>query len=708
MNTVTTTRARLWHRPELGCHRLAQAIAWKAERLGAGKLSASGIPDLEGGIIFRFDSRKGRMELLWQAGEGDRIASVPGSFSILELSDYQIEKPIKAAMKPALGSALARADFSPFSPTDQQPLPTLSALTRDWLVPGCCGWFGYTLHSAFSHDEGLQCVFMDKSRTLHARLSRALADSPPVSGAFRIGGIVVTFPDDPRNAPERGTVAHQIERLFAFVLSRVRIEGVSARQPDPNASDDAASVQLQRLRAGAMPLENIFRLPADQNWRQFMAEGDTAHFLGVGTQPSDCNAYVWHSDKSCFHMRPSLHGRLARLIHYPWALDSSLGSGLYFTNMTDRDIITDGAEERLDQLLDHCAETGAHDQVILLENTCIPKILGQDLRQVGQEFTRRNQTPLLQSHPGQAWKSHLGGITHMYLDLMAHARREEPPVPNAINLIGFNPGRGLDELVSLLSDAGVCVNSQVFPTVDLNHVRRYYRAGLQVFRDCAMLNELYDEVFVPTGLSALRPPMPFGMEATRRFLEAITTALGLGEEWKRLWDARSESLLAPCLALREKARGLRVGFVCDVGQASRLWNPERTLGLNILGWLAEFGFGADVLLYEPEGDAEVRTALSAGLSQVANEQGADNSALSTLFFADRDELRRSLLKSKSALFFSEYTDDPRLSETGKAGFSLLDIEMGFAGSLRCLRRLLARAKAPCYRALIPASPEDLP
>jgi hypothetical protein len=66
-------------------------------------------------------------------------------------------------------------------------------------------------------------------------------------------------------------------------------------------------------------------------------------------------------------------------------------------------------------------------------------------------------------------------------------------------------------------------------------------------------------------------------------------------------------------------------------------------------------------------------------------------------FRDRAELQKQLRSGRLSLVYSNVRHDRRLTQSGLLGFSLRNIEMGLAGALRTLNRLLERCEAPFFR-----------
>ena len=120
-------------------------------------------------------------------------------------------------------------------------------------------------------------------------------------------------------------------------------------------------------------------------------------------------------------------------------------------------------------------------------------------------------------------------------------------------------------------------------------------------------------------------------------------------------------------------------------------DPARSGGVQAPALLAEMGFGIDLLLFREKGQPAdpAAEALLAGLP------GAGRHRLRA--FASPEELRKRLRSGGLSIVYSNLCHDRRLTRSGLATFSLRDLEMGTAGALRTLQRLVERCETPFFR-----------
>jgi hypothetical protein len=183
-------------------------------------------------------------------------------------------------------------------------------------------------------------------------------------------------------------------------------------------------------------------------------------------------------------------------------------------------------------------------------------------------------------------------------------------------------------------------------------------------------------------------PAPYGLEATRAFLETTLRALGHEDAGDRLAEraAGFERLhWAPRVAL---ARGHRLGIVCEQARLQRLAGTGSSGGVPLVPVLLEMGFPVSLALV-PDPDAPVDPA-----GDVARWTAA---GVETAVVETPEALAAWLAEPRIEAVFSDYFFDARLVRTGHAPFSLRNFEKGWQGAARTLDRLLDRCTIGCIR-----------
>lgn len=711
--------APLKARPEIACHRLAGALARRLEEQG-GRWRCSALPQMDGSILFSVSGLSGHLTLTWSAGGGIVLPDIPGGFSIEQLDRSGLDRTVLQAMEVILADLLA-GEFSHCSPLGSGEMAgTLIELQErlqdGWLQSKLAGWFAYGVESLQMKAEHIDLAYSDGERRIVfsiGQVGRVGGDTD--SSPMNVPGLRLHLTEDDRTSEEYGKPQHQVERSLAFALARIpfSLESKKGRASDGelgrsggdqcDRGQDREQVSLSDLiRKGGRQENNIFLLPEEKRWRQFMADTDLEHFFHAGWETSSRIAFVQHSDRGCFFMRPYLHAPLTRFINYPKPLGMSSGFQVCSTMLSDRDVISDGSESRLDELLDGIAEEGDAPDTVILDDTCIPKLLGQDLEGVKKRFSGKHDIPILQCFPGASFSGHGEGINQLFQELLIEQSPKNTQVSDSspgINLVGFNLARDLDEICNLLKSIGIRINASLLPNIDAEQARRFSQAQLQVLRPSAFLEDIYRKSFIPTGVPEIMPPAPFGLDASRRWFAEITERLDLGPVWDDYLLARPSGIEAQLVDWKSKTTDLSLGFVVDCGQISRIWDHRRNFGLSPLEVLQEFGFGCTAYVYEDSRKDATRAEIGDVLSDLLSDSGFGEAALELKFFSTEEELTKLLGNGGARLIFSDYFDDPRITSAGKAWFSLADFEMGFEGARRSFERLHRRCRLDYYSRL---------
>jgi hypothetical protein len=182
----------------------------------------------------------------------------------------------------------------------------------------------------------------------------------------------------------------------------------------------------------------------------------------------------------------------------------------------------------------------------------------------------------------------------------------------------------------------------------------------------------------------VKPPSPFGIEGTRRWLGEIARSLQVGERFEEVWRERAAPFITAFEILRQRAAGYRLGFIVAEGEQNQRLASQRLMGVPMRELIAEMGFSTEWLVFRP---AENGTGAAP----------APDGDAGVRYFATPSELERCLRESEAAAFYSEIFFDRRLTRTGHGIFSMSEIEMGVQGAVRSLERLLGRCATPFYR-----------
>lgn len=407
---------------------------------------------------------------------------------------------------------------------------------------------------------------------------------------------------------------------------------------------------------------------------------------------------VFHGDMECrFDQCPE--GNF-RFLNYSSQDDGSSGTQappFLATDLTEEDVILGKGCRRLEALLEEAARRSPRPELIILRPECTSIIVGDDVGGVVERFQRRHGLAVVIE-------------TNEEADLKAFSRclsqaalssdfLKAPSSGMRVNLIGFPEGRARGELVGLLGGMGIGVSECLLPGWSLRALRNLGAATLQVFHPHAEYSGLYRTLLDTVKLPSLLTPPPYGLEGTRRWLEAVALDGAGGRRSKERLEGLCLKYGPRWMELQKEARNYRLGFVLDGQTIPFLADPSLAGGVPLLPVLAEMGFGIDLLVASPRREDEKKRLeeLVAGVMEQTFPQekgGSRAPKIGVRWFGGPQDLWRLLGEGDFRAVYSDFLRDRRLVRGGKAQFSLSFFEMGLAGAVRTAERLVALCRLP--------------
>lgn len=429
----------------------------------------------------------------------------------------------------------------------------------------------------------------------------------------------------------------------------------------------------------------------EDQWRSFFANPELE--LNSAKPLLRNAAFVVQKELECFFVEARSDDGTANFFNHPWPDHCSnvlplpfelrrLGSRQIVSDIKDGEIILGSARKMEAAMSALAADPGATELSVFL-TSCPAVVIGDDNEAVIERFRRRSGLPAL--FPDRDADQH----TDLLGELFALARAKPRPVRSPgrrLDLVGFPRDRALGELAALLGELGVAVNSVVLPEFDLESIARYPDADLQVVRPHHVYEGLQAAIMDRSGVPSLTLEPPYGMEGTRRWLGEIAKFFGLVSRFEELWGEKWEAARPEWEALRRRAGGHALGFVCDAQRLALLRDCRWSAGVPLPGTIREMGFGLHWLLWCGCGGTSAHP-LPAGAKERETIRRFHSPA----------ELDALLRERPVDAVYSDIFFDSRLSRAGKSQFSLPFFEPGAAGALRTAERLLGACRMPLYK-----------
>lgn len=498
-----------------------------------------------------------------------------------------------------------------------------------------------------------------------------------------------------------------LKKFVPLRLARVTFDRLlEAFRNDPGVKD----LIVPRTKGTGKRVANLLDTwGGEDSYADFFAGGEIARSQLDSLDPGKLFNFVQHCDAECLFVAPHGAAPMLSMVEYPWderirrqdePMKPALGDGVSFasgdedgmvtTDLSERDVLA-GNPKKIQDVLEYVVQRPNPDRkLIFFSNTCVPTVTGEDVESIVKQYSARSDVPLV--YLTVTPKS----MTDVFRDLLVDRRlqseaRGVPADPRAVNLIGFPDNRGAKEVVDLLASFGVRVNSQILPDLQIDRLDRMAEAALNVFLPNGLWNHYYEQLQEDTRIPYIMPPAPYGVEGTRRWVEAVLKGLGLEAGFDAAWAATFAPHEAAWAALRERCGRHRLGFVIRNEEVHYLTDPGQTWGIPLIEATQEAGFGLDVLLRVTDrATARDKAARIEGLFAQPNTH--------TLVGFNTFEMMRERLKASACdAVLTHHFFDWRLSEAGKNRFSLQHFELGLPGTFRTMERLVRICETPFYR-----------
>lgn len=277
-----------------------------------------------------------------------------------------------------------------------------------------------------------------------------------------------------------------------------------------------------------------------------------------------------------------------------------------------------------------------------------------------------------------------------YLREARDAAVERDPAAVALAGFGWPHQRGIRELVDLLGEAGVRVATTFCPGRESGFRTRVGEAATVVASPWAPIETVLVPILGDLGFAVESFPAPYGENATRRWVDAVCRSVGRPVPDDVAWAETSRRLAPDLPRLRERAGGVSVGLIADVGSAAEMCSPRFFFGFDPVLLLLDSGFRVTVLGNKADRAAEAYAGLPADLAE-------------RLSFV-KEDLRAGPGTSESIrrlgldLVYCDKAEGAAAKAGGAVPFAIRHLEPGLAGAERTAARLVAMSRQRLYRA----------
>jgi hypothetical protein len=494
--------------------------------------------------------------------------------------------------------------------------------------------------------------------------------------------------------PKRGVAAASAAAAPAPAAKSARTAPPppAASAAPPRELEAAAAEATEQGPAAPYSRWMMWTWGVEEQWRQFFANPEIE--LNSAKPLLRNVAYVVQKELECFFVEARTDDGTANFFNHPWPDHCSmllplpfemrqLGCRQIVSDIKDSEIIL-GSGRKLESAMSGLAEEPGATELAVFLTSCPAVVIGDDNNSVIERFRLRSGIPTL--FPDRDADQHTDLLADLFTLAKKNARPASRPAGRRLNLVGFAKDRALKELTALLAGLDIEVNSCLIPEFDQESIARYANADLQVVRPNNAHESLHADLFAKLPIPMLAIEPPYGMEGTRRWLGEIAKFFNRQSRFEELWSEKWAAARPEWEALRARAEGRSLGFVCDAQRLVQLRDCRWSSGIPLPSTIREMGFGLHWLLWCGCGGAS---------SHPARDEARARETIRR--FHEPVELEELLRRQPIDAIYSDIFFDRRLSRAGKSQFSLPFFEPGVEGAVRTLDRLLGACSISLYK-----------
>ncbi len=420
-------------------------------------------------------------------------------------------------------------------------------LCPDLLVKGKTRYFDYHLAAMDEYEGAVNLRFESRKRTVLLRL--ALAETLDRDPVLRWEPIALAVQEDERTADERLDAAHRVEAFVGYLLSRNLPPAFSLDfdRGDPPAGHMPAEFNVDLL--DVVP-------PDDSSW----------FYMIMGSQPEVAVATC--CDRECFNLFSFVSSPPASsAVSAPWvgAPSADLFRHIFQSSLKGDYALMGG--DRPAQCLDAIRSLPRPPRLVILIDSCLSRLIGEDITGAAEAFRRQTRIPLVLYEIKLVRESYLAQVSGFWRDVYAAlGEGDRAPRPGRVCLFGIELDSA-GELARHLRAMGLQMLGPVFPRFSLDDIRDLGSASLAVVNTwhCTrtMFTDLLQELgravidLAPgwtgarrlaerVGADHLPTALPLGIGGTVDWVRSIARPLGVEDAAERFLD-RELAALAPRL-----------------------------------------------------------------------------------------------------------------------------------------------------------------
>ncbi|UFX83312.1 nitrogenase component 1 [Candidatus Absconditicoccus praedator] len=339
----------------------------------------------------------------------------------------------------------------------------------------------------------------------------------------------------------------------------------------------------------------------------------------------------------------------------------------YFTNITQHDTIVEGGIYKIEEILDNL-DFEKYD-VITINQTCTPSIIGDDLRSLIKRYQKKTNTPIV-------YKDQNAFDSYKELEVLVKKNKNSHKIKNSLIYVGVGDYDFIEESSNLFGGIGIRFNGNIVPKVNKKLIDMYGRSETQVLFK-SDLNEELNHIFDDTGKITIYENIPYGLENSINFYNRIVGNFynNFDEDLKNYFHKQKEQFDF----LKNYTKKFGVGFLITPQKINDFFGVLR--GVPIINFFREMGFKINVLFYSEHME------LNSIIYNNIQEKNLDDK-INYEITNSNTVLEKFLLREDIDIYYSEMYNDSRILNKDKFQFSHNDLYYGVSGAVYSQKKLL--------------------
>jgi hypothetical protein len=540
------------------------------------------------------------------------------------------------------------------------------------LCPGLIkkGWTEYFDYSLDVLDEYEGCInlkFESPTNSVHLRLS--VSPENALQPLIVWESISLYLVEDNRTAQQRTLVEHKVEDFLGYILSR---------NLPPKFE---LTFERRDLPAGVSVAD------ANVDFFNVQPPDDSSFFQMVfGSSPEI--AVVCLCDRECFNLFSFVgSSRENYIVDTPWRTNVSPEFFNHVYNISPSIYTTIMGSDNLRECLELIRQSPEQPGLVLMFDSCLSRIIGEDLSGPITEFRKKSSIPLAQYEISLSQKEYLqefrlfwNSLFHQLVDT------SDEPEANRICFLGVS-GDLLNDVRPFLEKVGLRPGGAIFPQLKTSDIIDAGKAALLVVNSWEQIGIIFSDVFDKYNFPSIELPLPYGIEGTKKWLSAILE--GVNDSPQDIDELIPEIRLAEeeFWHIKQKFADQRIGLFIRFQKVVHHLSPRRRFGVPLLAFLQELGFGIDLNIF-------VRPEEEPSLDVLRQELGLTPENGDTITcFRHSNEITPILCSGRFNFVYTEIFRDERIVSAGRIPLEMRHLFPGFQGALRTARGIAAALKS---------------